>query len=445
MTEKRARALCESIFRAVPKGEAEVLLDESDASLTRFADGRIHQNVSRHSSEVSVRVLLDKRVGRATTNRLDEASLARCAQKACEFARLQPEDPAMLGLPGPQTYRKVRAYVKRTADLSPEDRGDAVADAVRLCKAKRLKAAGKFESSATFMALANSHGLFASMRGTESAFDITAMSDDSSGWASATDKDVARVRPKDLAERAVAKALRSRKPARFEPGPTTVVLEPAAVTDFLLFTSIYGFGGLAYLDGRSFASGKLGQQVFGPNITLTDDAYAPETTGIPFDFEGMPRHRVDLVTDGVLAGVVHDRQTAKRAGTETTGHALPQPNTYGPIPLNPALEAGDASLDEMIADTERGILVTHFHYTNIIDPMHMVLTGMTRDGTFLIEKGRVTRPVRNLRYTQSLIEALNNVRAISRTRESAPAFWGSTMLVPAVQIDDFHFTSATEF
>jgi len=445
ITEKRARAICEAVFEKVPKGEAEVLLQDETSSLTRFAENRIHQNVSHSSMEISVRIQLGKRVGRASTNRLDEEALGRCAMRALAFARLQPEDKDLLPLPGPQKYRDVSAFVKRTAQLSPENRADAVADAVGRCKSKKLKAAGKYESGASALVLANSRGLFAAHRATESCFDITAMAGDSSGWASAANKDARRYDPKCLTERAVDKALRSRNPIAVDPGPYTVVLEPAAVTDFLMFMALYGFGGLGYLEGRSFTSGKLGKKILGANVTIVDDAYAEKTTGIPFDFEGMPRQRVPLVKNGVVAGVVHDRQTARRAGTQTTGHALPQPNNYGPIPLNPCFGAGESSLDEMIADTKRGLLVTHFHYTNIIDPMRMILTGMTRDGTFLIENGEVRRPVRNMRFTQSLIEALNNVRAISRERESAPAFWGSTMLVPAMQIDGFTFSSGTEF
>lgn len=445
ITEKRARKICESVFQAVPRGEVEVLLQDETSSLTRFAENQIHQNVSQSSMEVSVRVQLGKRVGRASTNRLDEDSLGRCAERALTFARLQPEDPSLLSMPGPQTYRKVSAFAKGTAQLSPEERADAVAGAVRLCKSKKLKAAGKYESGSSVLALANSKGLFATHRATESCFDITAMAGDSAGWASAANKDMRCYEPKVLTERAVGKALRSRKPVAVPPGPYTVVLEPAAVTDFLMFMALYGFGGLAYLEGRSFTSGKMGRKILGENVTIVDDAYAEGTNGIPFDFEGMPRQRVPLIDRGVVAGVVHDRQTARRAGTKTTGHALPQPNSYGPIPLNPCFGPGELSLEEMISDTKRGLLVTHFHYTNIIDPMRMILTGMTRDGTFLIENGKIRRPVQNMRFTQSVIEALNSVRAISRDRESAPAFWGSTMLVPAMQIDGFTFSSGTEF
>jgi len=445
ITEQRAQDICASVIRMAPRTHVEVLLQERTESLTRFAENRIHQNVSLTSPEVSVRVLLGKRVGRATTNRLDPEALARCLQSARSAAECQQQDPEILPLPGPQTYRKARSYVQRTAALSPEDRAAAIGQAVRRCKARRLRGAGKFEAASTLLAIANSKGLFASHRSTESTFDVTVMSDDSSGWAAATHKDVRRFDPVELAGRAVEKCLRSRAPVAFEPGACTVVLEPPAVTDFLLFLAIFGFGGLACLEGRSFASGNLGRKILGGNVTITDDAYAADATGLPFDFEGMPRQAVTLVDKGILTAVVHDRQTAAKAGTRTTGHALPQPNNYGPIPLNPCFGPGQSSLEQMIADTERGLLVTHFHYTNIIDPMRMILTGMTRDGTFLIEKGRVTRGVRNLRFTESLIEALNRVRAVSRERISAPAFWGSTMLVPAMQIDDFHFTSATAF
>jgi predicted Zn-dependent protease len=230
------------------------------------------------------------------------------------------------------------------------------------------------------------------------------------------------------------------------PGAYVVVLEPAAVTDILEFMAWFGFGGLGFVEGRTFMAGKLGQKVLGDNITILDDAYHSLQQGLPFDFEGLPRQRLTLVENGVAKAVVHDRVTARRAQTQTTGHALPQPSAEGPYPLDLVLSSGNSSVEEMISSTERGILVTRFHYTNLVEPMDLVLTGMTRDGTFLIEKGKVAAPLKNLRFTQSVVEALREVELISREQKTTHSDWGpGSYTAPALKIRRFNFSSGTQF
>ena len=445
MTEKEARKISESVFALAGRSPVEVMIMAGEEALTRFANNVIHQNVHQASASVTLRLMQGRRVGRASTNRFDKSSLKRCVEAARAMARVQRPDPELLPLPGPQKYQPVKTWVGATARLTPEDRACAVRDVIARAKSGRLIAAGIYSSGGANLALANSRGVWAWHRATEAAFSVTMAADNVSGWAERTDKDVSKINTAALADRAIGKALAGRRPKELPPGEYDVVLEPAAVAELLMFVSIFGFDALAYREGRSFASGKLGKKLFGDNLTLRDDAYAPGITGIPFDFEGMPRKPVTLVERGVLKGLVHDRKTAKKAGTRTTGHGLPQPSPHGPVPLNPVIETGDSSLDEMIRSTERGILVTHFHYTNIIDPMQMTLTGMTRDGTFLIESGEVGRAVKNMRFTESMLRAFNQVEAISREAAIAASFWGSTMVAPAMKIRGFRFSSGTEF
>jgi PmbA protein len=247
-----------------------------------------------------------------------------------------------------------------------------------------------------------------------------------------------------VGRRAATKAAASRRPIDLEPGRHPVVLEPAAVSTLVGFLAWIGFGGRLLAEERSCFSGKHGQQVAQPAITIYDDATSPDTVGLPFDFEGTARRRVDLIHDGVFIDGVYDRRTARQAGTETTGHALPPPNPEGPFPLNLFMEPGEASVEDMIASTDRGLLITRFHYSNVVHPLESTITGMTRDGTFLIESGEVTHPVKNFRFTQSILEALRSASMVGRDTELASEFFFSASRVPALKVDSFHFTGRSD-
>ena len=268
--------------------------------------------------------------------------------------------------------------------------------------------------------------------------------DGGSGFAEVFGRRLDAVDPAAVGRRAADKAVRSASPRAIEPGEYEVVLEPNAVSTLVGFLAYIGFGGRALTEGRSCLSGKEGQRVADPRITIYDDALSPETIGLPFDFEGTPRRRVDLIRDGVFLDGVYDRRTAKQAGKETTGHALPPPNPEGPFPLNLFMAPGDAGLEEMVAATRRGLLVTRFHYSNIVNPVESSITGMTRDGTWLIEDGEVRHPVVNLRFTQSILEALSAVSMVGRDTELASEFFFSASRVPALKIDRFRFTSRSD-
>jgi predicted Zn-dependent protease len=223
-----------------------------------------------------------------------------------------------------------------------------------------------------------------------------------------------------------------------------VVLEPAAVATLVSFLAYLGFGGRAIAEGRSCFSGRIGERLMSERITIYDDALSPGTLGIPFDFEGTPKRRVDLVAEGVVMGGVHDRRSAKQAGQESTGHALPPPNPHGAFPLNLFLGEGDASVDDMVRGTSRGLLVTRFHYANVVHPKDGVITGMTRDGTWLVEDGEIRHPVRNFRFTQSIIEALRDVESVGRDSELASEFFFAATRVPALKVSSFQFTGVSD-
>ncbi|MGH9533400.1 MAG: TldD/PmbA family protein [Terriglobales bacterium] len=430
--------------------ETEATLHSAISELTRFANNAIHQNVAEQQTVLSLRAVWQGRTARATTNRLDPEGIRGAAERALELAKLQAPDPELLPLLGRQAYRSVERAAAATAALSPAARAEVVREMVAIAEAAGMTAAGVMANSQSAYAMANSRGLEAFYQDTSAEFSVTMLAANSSGWAKGNSPDVRALDPATGARAACAKARDSANSAEWAPGQYTVILEPAAVLDLLGFL-FWDFGGLAVLDQRSCLTGRLGTQLFGANIHVRDDVYHPLQSGAPFDGEGMPRERVVLVENGVVRSLVYARPTAARMereqaslGARPTGHGFPLPNEYGEAPLNLVVDGGTASLEEMIASTRKGILVTRLWYIREVDPYRKLLTGMTRDGTFRIEDGKITGGVRNFRFNQSVIEMLQNVE------ELGPAVRASgeesfDMVVPAMKVRDFHFTEVTKF
>jgi predicted Zn-dependent protease len=390
-----------------------------------------------------VRVVLEQRTARATTNRLDDDSIRRVVEEAATLARLQSPDPELLPLAEPADYPEVNRFDPATSQVTPQARAEAVRGAVEIALRDSLTAAGIFATSVSAEAILNSAGLFAYHPQTHAEASITMMEGDSSGWAKAGAVRSVDVRLAELAARAARKATASRHPREVQPGKYAVVLEPAAVLDLLGFV-VCDFSATAVRDQRSFLTGRLGQKIFGGNITIRDDVTHSLQAGAPFDGEGVPRRALMLVERGVAREVAYSRQAARAAGVGATGHGFPMPNEIGEAPLNVIFEGGDASLNEMIAATGRGILVTRLWYIREVDPYEKILTGMTRDGTFLIENGEIHSGIRNMRFNQSMVELLNAVQRMSPAERTAgeEAF---EMVVPALQADSFQFTEVTKF
>jgi len=423
--------------------ETEVHVDEAANALTRFANNGIHQNVFEHSVTVSVRTAVAGRTARASTNRLDEDSLRDAIASSLSLAHSQPKDPRLLPMPGKQRYRTVNRFVEATAKLTPEDRARAVRCACDLAVKKGQVAAGIFASGMTQSAVGNSRGLFASYRQTHSQFSITMQEDPAASWAKADSADVRKVDPQKLAGRASEKAHLAGNAEELQPGRYTVILEPAAVLDLLGFL-FYDFAATAMQDMRSCLNERMGKQLFGKNISISDDAFHPLQQGAPFDGEGIPRQKVELVEGGVPKNLVYSRSSAKASGKKSTGHGFALPNEYGEAPMNLVFGGGDSSVEKMVASTERGLLVTRLWYIREVDPYEKVMTGMTRDGLFLVESGRVTGAARNFRFNQSLIEMLNHVEMMSPAVR-ATGEESFEMVVPAMKVRDFHFSEVTKF
>lgn len=420
-----------------------VLAFHSRGGLTRFAASRIHQNTWREDVEFRVLAVVDgNRVGVASTHSLHRDAVRRAAEDAVAIAKVTPPDPEFPGIAEPEDAPAKAGYDEATAGATPADRAESVRAALAEVPAT-MEAAGYVETVADEVLILSTTGIEAFTRTTRAGISVLAMTDDSSGYAERLERRIAELDPSVLATRAVDKAERSRDPRPVEPGAYTVILEPAAVSTLMQFLGYLGFGAKAFLEGRSFMTGRIGEKLASELVTIVDDPASEDSLGLPFDFEGVPSQRVPLLEGGVAKGVVWDRTTAKKAGQTSTGHALPPPNSYGPIPMNLRMEPGASSLDEMVASTENGLLVTRFHYSNVVNEKETVLTGMTRDGTFLISDGRISNGVKNLRYTQNALEALANVDAVGdKTEISTELFFGGSR-APALKIRDFKFSSAT--
>lgn len=444
LREAEMRRIAERIFKLSEADETEVAIEVVADAVTRFANNAVHQNMVEQSLVVSVRTVFDGRTARATTNKTDDESLRRVVAASSGLSRHQPKNPHLLPMPGPQKYAKVNRYVEATAAASPNDRAGAVKRVCERLAKHGQTAAGIFSTGAFQSALANSRGLFATHRQTRAEFSITVMdTGGSSGWAKANEPDVSRINPVELAESASWRALATREARELPPGRYTVVLEPAAVLDLVGFL-FYDFAATAVADQRSCLNDRIGKRIFGEYISLTDDATHPLQSGVPFDGEGLPRKKVALIERGVPSNLVYSRASAKKAGVKPTGHGLGLPNEWGEAPVNLVWGGGASSLQEMIASTDFGVLVTRTWYIREVDPYEKIMTGMTRDGTFWIDRGRIAGGVRNFRFNQSLIEMLSNVEMLGPAVRAAGEE-SFEMVVPAMKVRDFHFSEVTKF
>ncbi|HZM00528.1 MAG TPA: metallopeptidase TldD-related protein [Planctomycetota bacterium] len=448
MDSARARRLAEVALSASGADATEVTIAASEQALNRFTHEHPVQNVARQEVSIAVRVHEGGRQGKASTGTPTEEAVRRTVERARAAARLAPAQE-LAPMPGPPAggVGEDGGYRLRGGGPLPADPEATAAAVGRVAEAAReagCRATGIHHGLSTLRLVANSAGLLVHDWDTVAQVSVSAFQDDGAGWAFANGATHERLDAADVARRAVHKAVASRAARAVPPGRYTVVLEPAAVSSLLLFTASHGFGAQQVLDGCSFLCGRLGEPVFGGNVSVADDAFHPLTVGPVFDGVGMPRQRVTLVEGGVARSLVHDQVTARRAGCASTGHAQPQPSRDGPYAGNLVLEPGEGSAD-LIRGVRRGLLVTQFHYSNVVEPTKLTLTGMTRNGTFLIEDGEIVGPVKNMRYTESLVEAFQRVSAIGGDPTLASALFGGWAVVPSVRIEEFGFSSGTEF
>ncbi|MGC8837366.1 MAG: TldD/PmbA family protein [Anaerolineae bacterium] len=431
------------VLSASQADQTEVVLWAQDQALTRFANSSIHQNVAERNVQVRVRAVVGRRTGVATGNDLRPEALERLAETALRLARLQPENPEFTSLPEPSPAASVEALDEETLAFTPEDRAKGVAAICRLAAEDGLAAFGAFSTGTVELAVCNSLGVAAYFPTTAARLILVVMGEGTSGHAEVAAWQVRQVDVEALAREAIGRARLARNPRDLPPGRYPVVLNTYAVADILETLGYLGWGALAYQEGRSFVSGRLGERVASPLVSVWDDGLDPSGLPLPFDFEGVPKQRVDLLREGVALGVVYDTFTAGREGRRSTGHALPAPNPEGPMPGHLFMAPGKATVEEMVRSLDRGVFVSRFHYTVPVHDQKTVVTGMTRDGTFWVEGGEIAYPVKNLRFTQSYLEVLARTEQVSRETRLVPGHFGGVR-APALLATEFLFTGATE-
>jgi PmbA protein len=469
LKQDQAAGIFDRINKLSSADEVEVLFSGGSFALTRFANNTIHQNVAEENHVVSVRTVFGGRTARAFTNKFDDDSLRRVVESSEALAKVQHPDPDLLPMPdsreaasspdSPSTVSSPSRHFTQTAAITPQLRAVGVKKIVEVAQKHELTTAGIFSSSDSVEGIFNSRGLSNWHTQTLAEVSITMLAANSSGWQKANSPDVANLDPLVLAEVAAKKAIDSANSMEIPAGKYTVILEPAAVLDLVGFM-FSDYSGMAILDQRSFLTGRVGSKLFGENITIWDDVDHPLQTGAPFDGEGMRRQRVLLVENGIVRRVVYARATARHmrrsehysahpdqvGPVAATGHGFALPNEMGEMPLNIVFASpqNPQTLAQMISSTERGVLVTRLWYIREVDPYEKIVTGMTRDGTFLVENGRVQRGIRNFRFNQSLIQMLSSVDAMSLPLRACGEE-SFDMVVPAMRIRDFNFTEVTRF
>ena len=445
ISRERAKKIVKEALSASSADETLVVLSGGKSALTRFCKNHIHQNVLQKDYNVTVVTAFGKRVGVASSNLFDGGELERIVDVASNVARRQKEDPLWEPLAEKVDYVAPEdVYDEETIGKSPSEKADGVSKMIAHCKAAHCQAAGAFSNGDNLLCVATSHGLMAYHSWTSAELTLTVETEGgASGWSEAYSNSIGELDLDLLTANALEKAQLARNPIEIEAGKYDTLLEASATATMLRYMSIVGFGGLAFNEGRSFLSERLGEKVMGENINIRDDYLSGSKKGLPFDFEGFPRKQLLIVDRGVAKSVAHSRRTAAKANAQNTGHALPYPATMGPIPLNIHLEGGSTSKEEQLKGLDKGLLITRTWYESIVDPKLPSLTGMSRDGTYLVENGEIKAAVKNIRFNEDLRDLLCRVQSLSSKRETM-ASWGLTVTAPSVVVKDFNVSGQTK-
>lgn len=413
------------------RGEAQINVSDYTSYLFRFTRNRVHQSVQNANLFVNVKVIKDKKIGEALTNIPEKNALLETIAKAEKIAELAPPNQEFVSLPHPTPLPFTPSYVEPP---SPKEASEIVKSVIAEGEKNGVLLSGAFSSSKGDVCVINSLGIDVCGTASNYSLQIVAIKDDGSGYSHYLTTDWHDIKPSELAKEAIERALASVNPREIEPGEYDVVLLPYAVDEIMMFFGWFGFNAQALQEGRSFLEGKMGEKLFDEKITLVDDA---QNAGLPFpfDWEGVAKQKVVLIENGVAKGVVYDSFTAHKEGKESTGHSA----RFAPFPSDMILYPGEYSLDSLIESLEKGILVTRLHYTNIVHPKLLVFTGLTRDGTFFVEKGKIQYPLCNLRFTQNLLTAFSKDVFLGNELKR-----GEYSLVPAIRLSSFNFTGISK-
>jgi PmbA protein len=433
--------LFRSAIKSSQANQTEIVCESEEFYLTRFAENLIHQNMGRSDSTIYCRSVVGKKVGVARSNNPTKEGIDDLLKNSFDLAQNGQDDPDFSSLVKSDRAPDATGYYKNTFEFPPVSRADAISSIIERAKSSNLTCAGTFQTSGTSLAVVNSLGTEQFGKVSEYRFSLTtAASNGRSGWAQAAGRDIDKFDFVAVAQRALDKALNGGDIAKLDSGQYTVILEPDAVANFLLFLAFLGFGGKTLYQKRSYMSDKIGQKVMGSNITIAEDPFNPQIQYMPFDYEGIPKNKVMIIESGIARSGVYDSYYAHLAGRNSTGNALQPDNGFGPYPKAMVLNGGNSTVDEMIRSTAQGIYITRFWYLNYLNPMKTLVTGYTRDGTFLIEDGQITKPLNDMRVQQSMLEAFSNAEMLSTEQRLIPQY-GALMLVPYMKINDFNLSA----
>lgn len=434
--------------------QAQVSAFLTDEALTRFANSQIHQNVAAKSGGVIIKTVLNKQISTVRVNTLEEEEIKKAAVQAVKIAKASPPNKGFTSFPKPEKWTPIKgAFDKETAECDPKYRAKKVKEAIETAhsRSKKVKAvAGFYSSESMAFAVANSLGVsaWASLSMASMKTTVISKSGASEGFAAAVkySRRVRDIDPSVLAADAAEKSVKSLNPVKIDPGEYEVVLSPVAVSYLLMYIG-FGFSAAAYQDGQSFVKYNLGKKVFDSKLSVSDDAHDSKSLfAVPVDGEGVPKKALKLIDRGVVSekGLCYNSFTAGKENKKSTGHA-PMPTGVGswsdrPAPFNMIVKAGSATLEKAIAETKHGIFVNTVHYVNTVEPAKVVLTGLTRDGTFLIEDGELSKPIVNMRFTDSMLSAFSDVPMVGKRLEMV-----SATTVPFMKLEKLRFVGVSAY
>jgi len=442
----RIDEIIDAALRSAEADEADAVVVRADRNITRFANSTIHQNMSERSAELTVRVVVRNRIGVASTTSIDRESIERATKLARDMAERSDPAEGFRGLVSiDEEPPRLGTIDEATAALSPRSKAEELKRMFDLGRSGGCSFAGSFTTGTLEIATGNSHGLRRQARTTSADATVIALgSGDDSGYATRCSRSSAGVGVEALGREAADKArLFSDQRRDIEPGSYDVILEPAALAEVFDWMNMIAFSGTSFEDGSSFFVGNLGKSLLSDTLTLTDDALDESFLPFPFDMEGVGKRRVELVDRGTLKGVMVDKIMSDRLGVPLTGSAAGLGSSEHGMALHLSMAPGSATREELIASTERGIWVTRFNYVNgLIDPKAAVMTGMTRDGTFLIEDGSIVARLPNLRWTQSMVEAFSRIDGLTKERRIIGTWWNPTggTIAPTTRIRGWNVT-----
>ncbi|WP_228894483.1 TldD/PmbA family protein [Pseudoduganella aquatica] len=440
LTQEEAKRVCDKTIAYSKADECQVSLSGNRTGNIRYANNAVSTAGLTEDTQLNVSVAFGKRVGTVTINEFDDKSLERAVRRAEEVARLAPENPEFLSAVGPQQYKATPTWNKRTADIDPEYRAEVAFRSIEAARKAKLQAAGFFDDRTAFSAHANSKGVFGYQELSNLGFTVTTRTEDGrgSGWAKRYANDAGKFDALEASSIAIEKAARSVDAKALEPGRYTVILEPDATSDMLSFM----FGALDARqadEGRSYLSKKgggnrVGEKLYDEQVNVWADPWNPEVPVLPWDGSSMlARERADIIKNGVVAGLDYTRFWAQKQGKRAIGR-------HGNI----IMSGGSKSTAELIASTKKGVLVTRTWYIRMVDPQSQLLTGLTRDGTFYIENGKIKHPIKNFRFNESPVAMLNNIEELGKPTVVGGVNAGFQMLLPAMKVRDFNFTSLSD-